>query len=161
VIWDLTDGGARLASARLNALPDFFTLNFTKDGRSSRPCRVAWRKKPHVGVQFIDQAQAAELEARRARGRYPGGTAGYLAVPLDGAPGALALQLQALNAPGRAAAQSRGTLFYVAGMQLGEAAPWAAEVCDYARGFCENPEWSGVPAALIGLVFLAVRRNEL
>jgi hypothetical protein len=35
------------------------------------------------------------------------------------------------------------------------------EICDYARDFCENPEWSGVPAALIGLVFLVVKRMEL
>ncbi|HEY4857229.1 MAG TPA: hypothetical protein VIH98_11265 [Xanthobacteraceae bacterium] len=178
VIWDLTEGGARLASARLNRLPDLFTLNFTKDGKSSRFCRVVWRKKPHVGVEFIDSTRAAELEARYARGRPLAGTAQYLPVPLDGVPGSLPLALQASNAPGRAAAPTRGTissfsfglllllfvataLFYVAGMQLREGTPWAMEVCDYARDFCENPGWSGVPAAIIGIVFLAVKRMEI
>jgi hypothetical protein len=178
VIWDLTDGGARLASARLNVLPDLFTLNFTKDGKSSRFCRVVWRKKPHVGVQFIDAAQAAELETRYARRPLPTVTAQYSPVPLDGAVASLPLPLQASNAPVRAASGSPGALsslsfglllllfvatalFYVAGMQLKEDIPWAMEVCDYARDFCENPEWSGVPAAIIGLVFLTVKRMEL
>src|SRR5436305_7077076 len=97
VIWDLTEEGARLASARLNMLPELFTLNFTKDGKSSRFCRVVWRKKPHVGVQFIDPAQAAELETRYARRRSPAGTAQYLPVPLDSAPRSLALPLQGSN----------------------------------------------------------------
>jgi hypothetical protein len=175
VIWDLAEGGARLASPRLNMLPDLFTLNLTKDGKSSRFCRVVWRKKPHVGVEFIDSAQAAELETRYARKRPSAGTAQYLPVPLDGVAGSL--PLQASNAPGRAAARTPGAisslsfglllllfvataLFYVAGMQLRDGAPWAMEVCDYARDFCENPEWSGVPAAIIGLVFLAVKRME-
>jgi hypothetical protein len=182
VIWDLTDGGARIASARLNVLPDHFTLNFTKDGKSSRPCRVVWRKKPHLGVQFIDPAQAAELEAQWARRRHPAGTSPYssLQAPttLDGARGALSLQLAGSNIPMRATAQRRGTLsslgfalllllfvatavFYVAGMQVGDGAPWAVEVCDFAKDFCENPEWSGMPAVLLGVVFLAVKRMEL
>jgi len=175
VIWDLTDGGARLASARLNILPDLFTLNFTKDGKSSRFCRVVWRKKPHVGVEFIDSVQATELETRYARRGPPMTTAQYLPVPLDNATASLSLPLQASNTP--AAARTSGTLsslsfglllllfvatalFYVAGMQLKEDTPWAMEICDYARDFCENPEWSGVPAAIIGLVFLAVKRME-
>ena len=178
VIWDLTGGGARLASARLDMPPDLFTLNFTRDGKSSRCCRVVWRKKPHVGVQFIDPEQVAELKARKARRRYAAGTASHLAVPLDSVPGSLCLQLQAPNARARAAARSRGTLsslafglllllfvatalFYFAGMQLGDDSSWALEVCGYARDFCENPQWSGVPAAVIGLVFLAVKRMEL
>ena len=141
VIWDLTDGGARLAAARLNMLPDLFTLNFTKDRKSSHFCRVVWRKKPHVGVEFIDAARAAELETRYAMGRPPAGTAQYLPVPLGSVPGSLSLLLQASTAPGRAAARTRGTisslsfglllllfvataLFYVAGMQLREGIPW-------------------------------------
>jgi hypothetical protein len=140
VIWDLADGGARLASARLNVLPDLFTLNFTKDRKSSRFCRVVWRKKPHVGVQFLDAAQAAELETQYARRRLPIGMAQYLPVPVDGAAAALPLSLQASNASARATPGSPGTLsalsfglvlllfvatalFYVAGMQLKETTP--------------------------------------
>jgi hypothetical protein len=90
----------------------------------------------------------------------------------------LSLPLEASKAPVRAAAQTPGSLssfsfglllllfaatalFYVAGMQLKEGTPWAMEICDYAKDFCENPEWSGVPAAIIGVVFLAVKRMEL
>src|SRR6516162_2536656 len=178
VIWDLTDGGARLASARLNILPDLFTLNFTKDGKSSRFCRVVWRKKPHVGVKFIDPAQAAELETRYTRRRPLAQPAQYFPIPADSAPGMLSLPLKASKAPVHAAARTPGTLssvsfglllllfaatalFYVAGMRLKEGTPWAMEICDYAKDFCENPEWSGVPAAIIGAVFLAVKRMEL
>src|SRR5438105_333766 len=110
VIWDLAEGGARLASPRLNMLPDLFTLNLTKDGKSSRFCRVVWRNKPHVGVEFIDTAQAAELETRYARRRPSAGTAQYLPVPLDGVPGLLSLPLQASNAPARAAARTSGAV---------------------------------------------------
>jgi len=50
VLWDLSEGGARLAPARANVVPDVFTLLLTRDGKSHRLCRVAWRKKPYIGV---------------------------------------------------------------------------------------------------------------
>src|SRR6266849_1975067 len=64
VIWDLSDEGARLASGRLNILPALFTLNLTRDGKSSRLCRVVWRKKPHLGVRFVEPANdGTDLDA--------------------------------------------------------------------------------------------------
>jgi hypothetical protein len=52
-------------------------------------------------------------------------------------------------------------VFYVAGMQLDDGTLWALEVCDNAKNFCEHPEWSGIPAVLMGVVFLAVKGMEV
>jgi hypothetical protein len=73
VIWDLSEQGARLAAARLGMLPDLFTLNFTRDGKSRRVCQRVWRKKPHMGVRFVEQAnvelEEAPLPRRAGAGR--------------------------------------------------------------------------------------------
>jgi len=52
-------------------------------------------------------------------------------------------------------------IFYVAGLELADETPWAVEVCDRARNFCQHPEWSAIPAVLMGVVFLAVKGMEL
>ena len=37
--------------------------NLTRDGKSRRVCRVVWRKKPYVGVRFVEQSsEGADLE---------------------------------------------------------------------------------------------------
>ena len=61
VLWDLSDGGARIAPANSKILPDFFSLYLTKDLSSRRYCRVAWRNERHLGVQFVDESQAEHL----------------------------------------------------------------------------------------------------
>src|SRR4051812_19894880 len=61
VVWDMSEGGARLTGAQSDALPAVFTLILTKDGRSNRLCRVVWRKKPHVGVRFVETAEAERV----------------------------------------------------------------------------------------------------
>ena len=54
VIWDLSDGGARLTVARpLADLPRIFTLLFFKDGSVQRKCEVVWTDTRFVGVKFI------------------------------------------------------------------------------------------------------------
>ncbi len=60
VIWDLSDGGARLAVAHpLADLPRTFILSFFKDGSVQRNCEVVWTDTRFVGVKFI-QARARE-----------------------------------------------------------------------------------------------------
>src|ERR1700686_4244219 len=56
VMWDISEGGARIAAARAHVLPDEFGLFLTKDGKSRLLCRVAWRRGGQVGVQFVDEA---------------------------------------------------------------------------------------------------------
>ena len=61
VIWDQSEGGARLTAAHSNILPDIFMLFLTRDGKSYRYCRVKWRKRPYLGVQFIAASESRVL----------------------------------------------------------------------------------------------------
>ena len=61
VVWDLSDGGARLTAAHSSVLPDIFLLFLTPDANSYRFCRVKWRKKPYLGVQFIPASEGRVL----------------------------------------------------------------------------------------------------
>jgi hypothetical protein len=56
VIWDISEGGARLAVALpLADLPHQFTLKLFKDGSVQRNCQVVWMDKRFVGVKFTEQ----------------------------------------------------------------------------------------------------------
>jgi hypothetical protein len=53
VIWDISDGGARLAVGHpLADIPTHFTLNLLRDGSGSRDCEVVWTDARFVGVKF-------------------------------------------------------------------------------------------------------------
>ncbi len=55
VIWDISEGGARLAVALPMAdLPQHFTLNLFKNENVQRKCEVVWMDKRFVGVKFTD-----------------------------------------------------------------------------------------------------------
>jgi hypothetical protein len=55
VIWEISEGGARLAVALpLADLPNHFTLNLFKDESVQRKCEVVWMDKRFVGVKFTD-----------------------------------------------------------------------------------------------------------
>jgi hypothetical protein len=54
VIWDISEGGARLAVARPTPdLPPRFTLNLYRDGSIKWDCEVVWTDSQFVGVKFI------------------------------------------------------------------------------------------------------------
>ena len=54
VVWDISDGGARLAIARpLMNLPPRFRLILGRDGREQRSCEVVWTDTRFVGVKFV------------------------------------------------------------------------------------------------------------
>lgn len=56
VIWDMSDGGARLAIARPIAdVPRHFMLLLTKDGSVKRVCEVVWTDTRYVGVKFVSE----------------------------------------------------------------------------------------------------------
>jgi hypothetical protein len=58
VIWDMSEGGARLAIALPMAdLPHHFTLVLRKDGNVQRGCEVVWTDRRFVGVKFTEEAQ--------------------------------------------------------------------------------------------------------
>ncbi|HEV3373725.1 MAG TPA: PilZ domain-containing protein [Xanthobacteraceae bacterium] len=57
VIWDISEGGARLAVAHpLATLPHHFTLNLSKDESARRHCEVVWTDRRFVGVKFTGLA---------------------------------------------------------------------------------------------------------
>lgn len=57
VIWDLSEGGARLAIALpLADLPHHFVLVLRKDRSVQRHCEVVWSDTRFVGVKFTERA---------------------------------------------------------------------------------------------------------
>jgi len=54
VIWDMSDGSARLAiSYPIAELPCSFTLLLTKNASVRRNCEVVWTDQRFVGVRFV------------------------------------------------------------------------------------------------------------
>ena len=56
VIWDISEGGARLAIAfPTTDLPLHFALNLVRDGSVQKRCEVVWTDSRFVGVKFVEQ----------------------------------------------------------------------------------------------------------
>jgi hypothetical protein len=53
VLWDVSEGGARLTVASKATIPDEFTLTLSRDAPSGTSCRVVWRLREQIGIQFI------------------------------------------------------------------------------------------------------------
>ena len=67
VIWDMSDGGARLAIACPSSqLPRTFTLVLTKDASVRRHCEVVWADSRFVGVKFVPDWLTQRPMTRRA-----------------------------------------------------------------------------------------------
>jgi hypothetical protein len=66
VVADISDSGARLNVEEPDSLPDQFMLVLSRRGDAQRKCRVVWRKKRQIGVEFSNSRSAkvnAMLEA--------------------------------------------------------------------------------------------------
>jgi hypothetical protein len=50
---DVSSGGARLAHAIADDLPDELLLSLSKGGTVRRRCQVAWRRENMLGVRFL------------------------------------------------------------------------------------------------------------
>lgn len=57
VVWDLSEGGARLALASPNELPDEVTVTLGRNDTKGTRCRVVWRSQEQIGVQFLENAE--------------------------------------------------------------------------------------------------------
>ena len=178
VLWDISDGGARIAAARASTLPDEFGLFLTKDGKSHRYCRVAWRRGGLLGVQFVDEAVAnIDLEPTPAWMRRR--SAAALAATQNAAPptdvDAIQLLLPWCRPPSprsdthalRLSSVAFGMLFllaaatavfFLAGAQ--DDADWALSVCTSAENFCQHPEWTGAAAIAMTIVCFTLRAME-
>jgi hypothetical protein len=178
VVWDLSDHGARIAPARYDTVPDVFILSFAREGSLRRPCRIVWRKKPYIGIEFFDADPEVIEELRLANRTQP--LAGHN----------VSIQGQIASVGGRATFPIRqsssrsltghkelttsvialgllllllgsSAIFYVAGLETENDTPWALQVCDSAASFCAHPEWGAISAVLMGIVYFSVKRMEL
>jgi hypothetical protein len=173
VLWDISEGGARLAAPRPHILPLVFSLVLSKDGRSRRYCRVVWRKDGHLGVRFIEESDFERLESRRQ--------------PVNVAEAQMSPEFDAITrglvlpgcGPGAGSGRERRgfalssiafgllvllvtatALFAVAGMG-GFEATWATQVCTQAENFCKHPEWTGIAGAVMAVVYMTAKGMEL
>lgn len=58
VLWDVSEGGARITAAHSNILPDAFVLILNRASNAHRFCQVVWRRQPHIGIKFIALSEA-------------------------------------------------------------------------------------------------------
>jgi hypothetical protein len=181
VVWDLSEGGARLTSAQSESLPGVFTLILAKNGDSHRLCRVVWRKKPHVGVRFVELAEFERMMDGVASGRSGPAATGQcdpaeFAQTVAMARQAVSLQIRNSDVASGARRKPLSTstvalmllillalstlVFNVAAVGFADGRHWATAVCTTAANFCAHPEWSGIAAVLMAFVYLSVKGME-
>jgi PilZ domain len=56
-ISDISEAGAQLRLASTDELPEQFALVIAKGGSVKRQCKVVWREKNRVGVQFVEPSE--------------------------------------------------------------------------------------------------------
>lgn len=178
VLWDISEGGARIAAAHGNALPDVFGLFLTKDGKSRRFCQVVWRRGSQLGIRFvaedaanIDLDPAPAWMRRRAPQVLPtakpsapsAGDASMLLLPGFG----LNVALERRRNTFRLSAVARGILIMLVGAtalfalaHVLDDADWAVAVCSNAESFCQHPEWTGAAGIAMFIIFLTLNGME-
>jgi hypothetical protein len=178
VLWDISEGGARIAAAHGNALPDVFGLFLTKDGKSRRFCQVVWRRGSQLGIRFvaedaanIDLDPAPAWMRRRAPQVLPtakpsapsAGDASMLLLPGFG----LNVALERRRNTFRLSAVARGILIMLVGAtalfalaHVLDDADWAVAVCSNAESFCQHPEWTGAAGIAMFVIFLTLNGME-
>jgi hypothetical protein len=56
VLWDVSDGGARLSVAQPESLPDTITITLKRNDAVGTVCRIAWRNRDQIGIEFVSNA---------------------------------------------------------------------------------------------------------
>jgi hypothetical protein len=56
VLWDISEGGARLSVTDMATVPKEFLLLLERDALRGTSCRVAWRQRDQIGLEFVDHA---------------------------------------------------------------------------------------------------------
>ena len=68
VVHNLSNTGARITAPNILSLPGEFTLELSRAGGRSRNCRVIWRTKSELGVEFEAIAPAvSKSQPRRSQ----------------------------------------------------------------------------------------------
>jgi hypothetical protein len=65
IVSNLSNGGAKLSGLDAATVPDEFTLCLTASRNSARKCRVIWRGRHELGVEFDEPFPASAKSARR------------------------------------------------------------------------------------------------
>jgi hypothetical protein len=67
MVSNLSNGGAKLSGLAAATLPDEFTLYLTSSRNSARKCRVIWRERHELGVEFHEPfpSSSAKRASRR------------------------------------------------------------------------------------------------
>ena len=65
VVNNLSNGGAKLSGVNAETLPDEFTLCLTAARTSARKCRVIWREKHELGVEFDEPFPTSRKRSTR------------------------------------------------------------------------------------------------
>ena len=66
VVANLSNGGVKLSGLAVGTLPDEFGLRLTPSKEAPRKCRVIWRGKHEVGVEFEEPFPSLE-KTKKAR----------------------------------------------------------------------------------------------
>jgi hypothetical protein len=56
VLWDVSEGGARLSAPTMSKIPNEFTLLLSRDTLAGTHCHVIWRESDQIGVEFAEGA---------------------------------------------------------------------------------------------------------
>jgi hypothetical protein len=179
VLWDISEGGARIAAAHGGALPDVFGLFLNRDGKSRRFCQVVWRRGHQLGVRFVAEDVAnidldpAPAWMRRkaqvapvAKPSGPSNDVDTSQLLLPGYAPHAALEGRRSTSP-RMSSLACGILLMLVGATalfavahfLDDAA-WAIAVCSNAGSFCQHPEWTGAAGVAMFVIFLTMHGME-
>jgi hypothetical protein len=178
VLWDISEGGARIAAAHGGALPDVFGLFLNRDGKSRRFCQVVWRRGHQLGVRFVaEEAANIDLDpapawmrrkAQAAPVAKPSGPSNdldtsQLLLPgygphmvLGGRPSSMGMSSLAC---GILLMLLGATVLFAVAHFLDDA-EWAVAVCTNAESFCQHPEWTGAAGIAMFVIFLTLRGME-
>jgi len=179
VLWDISEGGARIAAAHGNALPDVFGLFLTKDGKSRRFCQVVWRRGSQLGVRFVAEEVAnIDLDPAPAWMRRRQAQAMPVAKPSAPPHDDQSIQLLLPGYGLQIAAEGRRNTFRMSAVACGilmmllgatvlfafahflDDAEWAVAVCSNAESFCQHPEWTGAAGIAMFIIFLTLNGME-
>ena len=179
VLWDISEGGARIAAAHGSALPDVFGLFLNKDGKSRRYCQVVWRRGSQLGVRFVDESVAdIDLDPTPAWMRRRKAQSAPAATGSAAANDTPTSELALVGFGAQLSSDARGRGFRLSSIacvmlvllvaatalfafaHFDNDADWAVSVCTSAESFCMHPEWTGAAAIAMFFVFLAVNGME-
>jgi hypothetical protein len=55
IVWDISDGGAKLIVSTLTNVPDKFTMLLASEPSVRYACQVVWRSDGQIGIEFLSR----------------------------------------------------------------------------------------------------------